>query len=489
MILEGYGAGPRMIRLIRGYWSDAIMVCRASGNYGTPFKAGRGVTQGGPLSAKLFNILVDAVAREWFRELREGGDYEVWELDELMSTFFAIFYVDDAYLASRDAEFLQRALDLLVSLFGRVGLETNVSKTQTMICTPGRIRTQLPADSYRRLRRGRVTAAEWNARDVECLKCGKMVKATSLRRHLADMHNVYQQTVVAEEMLICRPAETYVVSESSPAGLWCPFPECGGLLQSGWMMRRHFRDVHPKDLVKVPKEGKYRRCTRCGMQVDPRYPRHQFTKECQVGVERRKQREAAVTSALALRQQFTVHGEALERVEVFKYLGRLLAQDDDDIQAIRAQLRKARATWARVGQVLRAENVPPRVAAKFYKAVVQAVLLYGSETWVLSATALASLEGFHIRAAYRMAVRHKPRRGPRHGWIYPKSKDVLEECGMSTLEEYITVRRQTIAVYVATRPILTECRQGERKRGAVPHRWWWEQQMDLDVNDPIGSDE
>jgi hypothetical protein len=54
-----------------------------------------------------------------------------------------------------------------------------------------------------------------------------MVKATSLRRHLADMHNVYQQTVVAEEMLICRPAETYVVSESSPVGLSCPYPECG----------------------------------------------------------------------------------------------------------------------------------------------------------------------------------------------------------------------------------------------------------------------
>ena len=39
------------------------------------------MTQGGPLSAKLFNILVDAVAREWFQELREGGDYEEWELD------------------------------------------------------------------------------------------------------------------------------------------------------------------------------------------------------------------------------------------------------------------------------------------------------------------------------------------------------------------------------------------------------------------------
>ncbi len=149
MILEGYGAGPRMIRLIRGHWRDAIMVCQSSGNYGTPFKAGRGVTQGGPLSAKLFNILVDAVACEWFRELREVGDYGERELDDLMSTFCSIFYVDNAYLASRDAEFLQRALDLLVSLFERVGLETNTSKTQTIICTPGRIRTQLPADSYR----------------------------------------------------------------------------------------------------------------------------------------------------------------------------------------------------------------------------------------------------------------------------------------------------------------------------------------------------
>ena len=60
---------------------------------------------------------------------------------------------------------------------------------------------------------------------------------------------------------------------------------------------------------------------------------------------------------------------------------------------------------------------------------------------------------------------------------------------MSTLAEYITVRWSTIAVYVATRPILTEYRRSEQKRGAVPHCWWWGQQMDLDVNDAFGSDE
>ena len=99
LILEGHGAGPNMRRLIRHFWDEATNVCRALGNYGAPFKAGRGVTQGGPLSAKLFNIVVDAVVREWLRLLREemapGPEEE--ELDQMMETLFAIFYVDDAY--------------------------------------------------------------------------------------------------------------------------------------------------------------------------------------------------------------------------------------------------------------------------------------------------------------------------------------------------------------------------------------------------------
>ncbi len=188
---------------------------------------------------------------------------------------------------------------------------------------------------------------------------------------------------------------------------------------------------------------------------------------------------------MALCQQFTIHGNVLKRVKVYKYLGRMMAQDDNDAQAIRVQLRKARATWARVGKVLRGENTSPTVAAKFYLAVVQAVLLYDSKTWVISLQAMARLEGFHIRAAWLMAQRHKPWQGPRKEWVYPKSEDVLEECGVKRIAEYVQIHRQTIAVYVATRPILQECRQGERQRGAVPHRWWWEQPMDLDVPDAL----
>ena len=97
---------------------------------------------------------------------------------------------------------------------------------------------------------------------------------------------------------------------------------------------------------------------------------------------------------------------------MFRYLGAcLLSQDDNDIQAVRGQLCKARGMWARVGQVLRKENSPPRVSTKFYKAIVQSVLLYGSKKWVLSSAVMARLEGFHIRSAYRMAKEHTPRRG------------------------------------------------------------------------------
>ncbi len=69
-------------------------------------------------------------------------------LDEMMETLFAIFYVDDMYIASRDPVFLQRAIDGLVRTFIRVGLETATKKTQAMTCMPSTIRLQLPTKSY-----------------------------------------------------------------------------------------------------------------------------------------------------------------------------------------------------------------------------------------------------------------------------------------------------------------------------------------------------
>jgi hypothetical protein len=94
----------------------------------------------------------------------------------------------------------------------------------------------------------------------------------------------------------------------------------------------------------------------------------------------------------------------------------------------------------------------------FYQAVVQAILLYGSKTRVISQTALAQLEGFHIHLAYQMAKQFKPKCNPGNVWLYPQSEDVLKECGIKTME--------------VTHLMLFKCRAGEHKRGAISHQWW-----------------
>jgi hypothetical protein len=104
------------------------------------------------------------------------------------------------------------------------------------------------------------------------------------------------------------------------------------------------------------------------MQINPAYPQHIRTKESGVRMDQQLQQEWAISLALALQHKFNVNGTVLEWVKLLKYLGRMIAQDDDDAQAMQQQLQKARGVWAQVGRVLHRENVTPWVAAKFYKA-------------------------------------------------------------------------------------------------------------------------
>ena len=108
--------------------------------------------------------------------------------------------------------------------------------------------------------------------------------------------------------------------------------------------------------------------------------RHYVTALCLDGVARREQHAAAERAHLSLSQTFTAYGKSLERVEVFKYLGRFSAYDDNDAQAVRGNLKKARGVWSRISRIIRAENASPRTCGIFYKATVQSILLFGSET-------------------------------------------------------------------------------------------------------------
>eukprot|EP00985_Skeletonema_marinoi_P020434 scaffold12160_cov75-Skeletonema_marinoi.AAC.6 len=260
---------------------------------------------------------------------------------------------------------------------------------------------------------------------------------------------------------------------------FCPVPACQDATDSfdtPWSLRRHFRDRHPRDFVDVEGHGNLPKCQLCNMQADPeKAARHERSKFCREGRERVVQTNAAIANQRALEVGFTAYGEDLERVEVFKYLGQLMSMDDTDTQKV----------WKMTHRLLRGENMNPRVCGMFFKAIVQAVLLYGSETWVLTDSAMRCLEGFYYRATCRMARENRPKKNRQTGeWTYPARKDVFEEVGLYTLTEYIDRRRKTIGDYISTdRSIfdLCRCRNGERRRGTSSRRWWWDQPINADL--------
>ena len=86
----------------------------------------------------------------------------------------------------------------------------------------------------------------------------------------------------------------------------------------------------------------------------------------------------------------------IEGVEVFKYLRRILNRSDDNCPAVIRSIWKARQLWGRLGKFIRREGAGLAESAKFYCALVQAVLLFGEEAWLLSAPMYQKLEGVHV---------------------------------------------------------------------------------------------
>jgi hypothetical protein len=110
-----------------------------------------------------------------------------------------------------------------------------------------------------------------------------------------------------------------------------------------------------------------------------------------------------------------------------------------------------------------------------YKAVVQSVLLFGSETWLLSQPMLKALEGFHQSVACFIAGKQPYLDRWMGEWVYPSINKVLEEVGMYSIDHYVKKRQNTVADYVTTRPIFDLCQESEWSTGSHSSRRWWDQ--------------
>jgi hypothetical protein len=95
-----------------------------------------------------------------------------------------------------------------------------------------------------------------------------------------------------------------------------------------------------------------------------------------------------------------------------------------------------------------------------YKAVVQAVLLYGAETWMLTGAMEKAHQSFHRKCARYVTGKHiRPDPNDIEGktWICPSSAGVLEEIGLLPIQQYILQKRAMLQNYISSRPIYGQC--------------------------------
>ena len=152
-ILEGYGVGLKARILLQTYWHSLTMVAQAGGYYGTLFRGERGVTQGDPLSPKIFTVVVDAVVRHWVhgvvKELEARGETGREGRHQTV-----LFYAKDGMVASLDPNCLQGTFHALVGLFDRMGLQTNARKIVGIVCHPCQLAGNTTQTAYRRIHTG-----------------------------------------------------------------------------------------------------------------------------------------------------------------------------------------------------------------------------------------------------------------------------------------------------------------------------------------------
>ena len=197
--------------------------------------------------------------------------------------------------------------------------------------------------------------------------------------------------------------------------------------------------------------------------------KHLRSKECVRYAARRRRYFSSKRLDDAVAIGFKVGDIEIERVKQFRYLGRIMTENDEDHHAMTRQLSRAKQKWGRFSAVLRSQGVKPKVMGYFYKAVVQAVLLYGSESWVLSEFFLKQLRSFHARVARYLTGRHIRQRED-GSWFHPPTDDVLEEAGLETVDTYIKRRRDTVRRFVVYRPLYRACL---RSNAISAKAVWW----------------
>ena len=183
---------------------------------------------------------------------------------------------------------------------------------------------------------------------------------------------------------------------------------------------------------------------------------HRCTEQCNQGEERKRRKLAAEEEKEVIDRDFSAYWRPLETATSFKYLGQVILAADNDWLAVMNNLSWARKVWSRIPGIISREGAAQRVSRFFFKSVVQAVLIFGADTWLVTPRMGKALGGFWNQTARRLKG-HLPRRTPYRRWRYTLAAAARYEAGFLMMEEYIRRQQNTVAHYITMRSLLDLC--------------------------------
>ena len=332
----------------------------------------------------IFNIIIDAVLWAWKASTGFGKSD-------------SCFYADDGLIQHQNPTVLQSDLDCMINLFSKVGLKPNAMKTKFMIFCGAPAPRAKKREDYDKIKCKRRNAplsssgGEWRKLKTNCTICGKELTNASLKRHMKTQHSITTNKYVCREV---QDTGSYCMDFCRGRFNKCPVPQCTGGGNDKFGFYCHFCLMHPHADIIINEDGELPKCQKCGMRVTD-LAKHTDSFTCKRGAPRHSNEVKQDKQSEANDVKFYVDGNEIERVCYFKYLGRVLTEDDNDTMCIDYNLRKARGQWNSIAKILKREGASAKCMAKFYITVVQAVLLYGADTWTVSKKDRNKLQSFH----------------------------------------------------------------------------------------------
>ena len=109
-----------------------------------------------------------------------------------------------------------------------------------------------------------------------------------------------------------------------------------------------------------------------------------------------------VNSANNTAAQINMNGQQLEEVAAFKYLGATLTKDGRSTTEIKVRLAMATSAMAKLTTIWRSRDISFPTKIQLYRSLVLSILLYGCESWTLTAETMKRLESFETKSFRRL---------------------------------------------------------------------------------------